>query len=171
MPNLDDTDNRHRRRRCGSSWRRTARIRPARRATGGWIRSDSASRISTPSGRGGQWTASFRSTRPATLPDGEEFEGPVELRAILKGEREAFTRTLTSKLLTYALGRGLERYDTKTVRQIASRLPAHNYKFSSLVLEIVNSLPFLSRRPMAESPRIDTVATAHGNTADLTRQR
>jgi len=106
-----------------------------------------------------------------TLPDGEEFEGPVELRAILKGEREAFTRTLTSKLLTYALGRGLERYDAKTVRQIASRLPAHNYKFSSLVLEIVNSLPFLSRRPMAESPRIDTVATAHGNTADLTRQR
>ncbi len=94
-----------------------------------------------------------------TLPDGEEFEGPVELRAILKGEREAFTRTLTSKLLTYALGRGLERYDTKTVRQIASRLPAQNYRFSSLVLEIVNSLPFLSRRPLAESQRIDTVAS------------
>jgi hypothetical protein len=95
-----------------------------------------------------------------TLPDGEEFEGPVELRAILKGEREAFARTLTAKLLTYALGRGLERYDTKTVRLIASRLPARNYRFSSLVLEIVNSLPFQSRRPMAERQRVDTVAAA-----------
>jgi hypothetical protein len=98
-----------------------------------------------------------------TLPDGEEFEGPVELRAILKGEREAFARTLTAKLMTYALGRGLERYDTKTVRLIASRLPARNYRFSALVLEIVNSLPFQARRPSTESPRTDKVAAAHGN--------
>jgi hypothetical protein len=82
-----------------------------------------------------------------TLPDGREFKGPEELLTILAEDREAFSRALTSKLLTYALGRGLERYDTKTVREIAARLPAHQYRFSSLVLEIVKSLPFQSRRP------------------------
>jgi hypothetical protein len=65
--------------------------------------------------------------------------------------------------LTYALGRGLERYDTKTVRLIASRLPAKNYRFSSLVMEIVTSLPFQSRRPSTESPRTDKVAAVDGN--------
>ena len=54
-------------------------------------------------------------------------------------------RPLRGKLLTYALGRGLERYDMRTVRLIASRLPRHDYRFSGLVLEIANSLPFQSR--------------------------
>jgi mono/diheme cytochrome c family protein len=80
-----------------------------------------------------------------TLPDGRTFTGPEELRTILKADREAFARALTSKLLTYALGRGLERYDTRTVKLIASRLPAYDYRFSGLVLEIVNSLPFRNR--------------------------
>jgi hypothetical protein len=80
------------------------------------------------------------------LPDGDEFHGPEELRTVLKNQQQDFARCLTSKLLTYALGRGLERYDTRTVRQIADRLPAHGYKFSALVLEIVNSLPFQQRR-------------------------
>jgi len=81
-----------------------------------------------------------------TLPGGRTFNGPGELRTILAGEREAFARAITSKLLTYGLGRGLERYDARTVKRIASRLPRHGYKFSGLVLEIVNSLPFTSRR-------------------------
>ena len=85
------------------------------------------------------------------LPDGRKFSGPEELRTILSGDRDAFARALTSKLLTYALGRGLERYDTKTVKAIASRLPAQDYRFSALVLEIVNSLPFQSRRPSRET--------------------
>jgi hypothetical protein len=80
------------------------------------------------------------------LPDGEEFNGPDELRGILTRQRETFARALTSKLLTYALGRGLERYDTPTVKQIAARLPARNYRFSALVLEIVKSLPFQQQR-------------------------
>ena len=83
-----------------------------------------------------------------SLPDGRTFEGPVELRAILKGDREEFARCLTSKLLTYALGRGLERYDIRTVRTIATRLPEYEYRFSGLVLEIVNSFPFQSRRSL-----------------------
>jgi hypothetical protein len=85
------------------------------------------------------------------LPDGRKFNGPDELRAILSSDRDAFARALTSKLLTYALGRGLERYDTKTVKAIAAALPASDYRFSALVLEIVKSLPFQSRRPSREA--------------------
>jgi Protein of unknown function (DUF1585) len=84
------------------------------------------------------------------LPDGRTFSGPDELRGILSSEREAFARAITSKLLTYALGRGLERYDNRTVKAIAARLPRYNYRFSGLVIEIANSLPFTSRRPAAE---------------------
>jgi len=84
-----------------------------------------------------------------SLPDGEDFTGPVELAAILKAEQEPFARSITTKLMTYALGRGLERYDSRAVKLIASRLPARDYRFSALVLEIVNSLPFQSRRAAA----------------------
>jgi mono/diheme cytochrome c family protein len=81
-----------------------------------------------------------------TLPDGRSFRGPQELKAILKADRLAFAEGMTEKLLTYALGRGLESYDRPTVRQIASRLSAEDYRFSTLVMEIVKSLPFQMRR-------------------------
>jgi mono/diheme cytochrome c family protein len=84
------------------------------------------------------------------LPDGDEFNGPDELRAILEKQPNAFARCLTVKLLTYALGRGLQRYDNRTVRRIAEQLPAQKYRFSALVLDIVNSLPFQSRRPSSD---------------------
>ncbi|MEO6238366.1 MAG: DUF1592 domain-containing protein [Vicinamibacterales bacterium] len=85
------------------------------------------------------------------LPGGDLFNGPEELRVVLSGERDVFARCLTTKLLTYALGRGLERYDSRTVKEIAGRLPASQYKFSALVLEIVNSLPFQSRKPWPDA--------------------
>ena len=66
---------------------------------------------------------------------------------------DASARAILDKLLTYALGRGLEQYDARTVKLVASRLPARDYRFSALVLEIVNSLPFQSRRPSSEDPR------------------
>jgi hypothetical protein len=81
-----------------------------------------------------------------TLPDGRTFKGPQELKAILKSDRAAFAEGLTEKLLTYALGRGLERYDKPTIKKIANRLAAEDYRFSALVLEIVKSLPFQMRR-------------------------
>ena len=81
------------------------------------------------------------------LPDGREFTGPGELLAILREDRDAFARCLTTKLLTYGLGRGVERHDRRALKQITSRLPADDYRFSGLVLEIVKSLPFMSRRP------------------------
>ncbi|MBI1764766.1 MAG: DUF1592 domain-containing protein [Acidobacteria bacterium] len=80
------------------------------------------------------------------LPDGRTFNGPEQLRSLLLADRDAFARCLAEKLLTYALGRGLERYDKPTVKQIAANVAAKDYKFSALVWEIANSLPFQRRR-------------------------
>lgn len=80
------------------------------------------------------------------LPDGRKFSGPEELRSILRADRNAFAQCLTEKLLTYGLGRGLERYDKPAIKKIAASVAANEFRFSSLVLEIVNSLPFQMRR-------------------------
>jgi len=80
-----------------------------------------------------------------SLPDGRTFEGPQGLKKILNDSREAFAQCLTEKLLTYALGRGLERYDRPTVNTIVTRLNGSDARFTGLVLEIVNSLPFQMR--------------------------
>jgi hypothetical protein len=80
------------------------------------------------------------------LPSGQSFQGPDELRAILRTDPDAFAQCLAEKLLTYALGRGLERYDRPAVKTIVNRVSANNYRFSSLVLEIVKSLPFQMRK-------------------------
>jgi len=87
-----------------------------------------------------------------TLPGGKRFTGPVELKASLLDSREAFVKGMTDKLMTYALGRGLERADRPVVSAIAGKLPASNYRFSALVLNIVNSLPFQQRRALVANP-------------------
>jgi hypothetical protein len=76
------------------------------------------------------------------LPDGRAFNGPAELRTILRNDSAAFTECITDKMLTYALGRGLERFDKRTVREIAREVAAKDHRFSALVLAIANSLPF-----------------------------
>jgi hypothetical protein len=95
-----------------------------------------------------------------SLPGGRTFNGPNQLKAMLKDDRDAFVRGVTEKLLTYALGRGLERFDAPVVSAIAAKLPAKNYRSTELVIEIVKSLPFRNRRP-AESKLMtaDTGAT------------
>jgi hypothetical protein len=80
------------------------------------------------------------------LPDGRTFRGTDGLKAILRSDREAFANGMASKLLTYALGRGIESYDRPVISQIVQRLPETDYRFSSLVLEIVNSIPFQMQR-------------------------
>jgi hypothetical protein len=72
--------------------------------------------------------------------------------------------------LTYALGRGLERYDTKTVKAIADRLPAQQYRFSAPVLEIVKSLPFQSRRPSRDMETRTATTADGGNAADVAKR-
>ncbi|HND53449.1 MAG TPA: DUF1592 domain-containing protein, partial [Pirellulaceae bacterium] len=79
------------------------------------------------------------------LPDGRKFTGPVELKAILLSRQVEFRRCITEKLLTYALGRGLESYDVCTVHEIADRLGKAENRFSALTLEIVKSPAFRQR--------------------------
>lgn len=81
-----------------------------------------------------------------TMPTGKTFNGPAELKAILKSNPEIFTRALTEKMLTYALGRGLERYDRPVVDAIARRVAENHYHFSTLIMETVKSMPFEMRR-------------------------
>jgi hypothetical protein len=95
-----------------------------------------------------------------TLPDGRSFQTVAELKALLKADRAAFVRGLTERLLIYALGRGLERFDRPVVAGIAARLPARGYRFSELVLGIVNSLPLQQRRPREGSAIAARRATA-----------
>ena len=80
------------------------------------------------------------------LPDGSVFDGPAELRTVLASRADEFVTTLTEKLLTYALGRGVELADAPTVRAIGRRVAAADYRFSSLVLGVVESPPFQLRR-------------------------
>ena len=77
-----------------------------------------------------------------TLPDGRSFKGHEELRALLKADANAFTEGLAEKMLIYALGRGLEHSDKKSVRAIADKVARDGYRFSSLVLGIVQSEAF-----------------------------
>ncbi|MDG2389549.1 MAG: DUF1592 domain-containing protein [Planctomycetaceae bacterium] len=80
------------------------------------------------------------------LPDGQKFAGAKELIEILSQREEPFTRNLTEKMLTYALGRGLIYYDRCAIDEIITSLENDHYKFSRLVLGVVNSAPFRMRR-------------------------
>jgi mono/diheme cytochrome c family protein len=85
------------------------------------------------------------------LPDGTKFTGPGELKQILlSGHRAEFVATVTEKLLTYALGRGLEHYDLPTVRSIMRATAPDNHRLPALISAIVQSTPFQMRR----SPKI-----------------
>ena len=87
-----------------------------------------------------------------TLPGGDEFAGPRELMDVLKGRKDQFARHLTRQMLTYALGRGIEHYDRCALDEITAVLAANDYTFSTLVLQIVKSEPFLMRRGEGTSP-------------------
>ena len=80
------------------------------------------------------------------LADGSAIDGPVALRKALLKRPEMFARTLTQKLMTYGLGRGVEYQDKPLVRAIARDAAQHNYRFSSLVLGIVKSAPFQMKK-------------------------
>jgi hypothetical protein len=79
------------------------------------------------------------------LLDGSKVNGPVELRQALLKQPEIFVGTVTEKLMTYALGRGLAASDMPVVRGIVRDAAQHDNRFSSLVLDIVNSVPFQMR--------------------------
>ncbi len=89
----------------------------------------------------------------AVLADGTTtFEGPAGLRRVLLGRSVQFVETVTEKLLTYALGRGLEYYDRPFIRAVTRDAAADDHRWSSLILGIVDSTPFRMRRAEAERP-------------------
>jgi mono/diheme cytochrome c family protein len=81
-----------------------------------------------------------------TLPSGKSFASAAELKTILRDDPQAFTRALSVKLLTYALGRGLESYDRAATSTIADHVQQSGYRFSALVQAIIDSVPFEMRR-------------------------
>lgn len=81
-----------------------------------------------------------------SLPEGTTVNGPGDLKKILMDRRDAFVECLAEKMLTYALGRGLEHYDLPAVRKIRRETAAGGYKFSALAMAIANSVPFQLRR-------------------------
>ncbi len=80
------------------------------------------------------------------LPNGRKFEGAAQLIAILLERKDEFRSALTERLMTYALGRGLERYDRAAIQSVSRKVAASGDKFSSLVFEIAESVPFRQRR-------------------------
>ena len=80
------------------------------------------------------------------LPDGTAFEGVAGLRKALLGRPTLFVTTLTEKLLTYAVGRGVESHDAPAIRAITREAARDGHRFSSLILGVINSPPFQMRK-------------------------
>ena len=83
------------------------------------------------------------------LPDGTRFDGVAEFREALVRRPERFVATVTGKLLTYALGRGVEHYDMPAVRRIVADAAEGGYRLQEIVAGVVESYPFLHRRAAA----------------------
>ena len=80
------------------------------------------------------------------LPDGSQFDGVSGLQHALLSRPELFVGVLTEKLLTYAVGRGVEHYDAPAIRKVLRDARAENYRLSSLIMGITRSTPFQMRR-------------------------
>jgi hypothetical protein len=97
----------------------------------------------------GRWRTTIEGQRidaSGGLPDGSTFDGAAGLERALLSRPELFVSTLTEKLLTYALGRGVEYHDRPAIRKIVRESRAGEYRFSSLIAGIVSSTPFQMRR-------------------------
>jgi mono/diheme cytochrome c family protein len=110
----------------------------------------------------GRWRdtadGSVRIDASGRMPDGTPFNGPAELRAALLKHQDQFVTALTEKLMTYALGRGVEPYDMPAVRRILRESAAGRYRWSSLILGIVRSSPFQMRSAGDGHPPTTTAA-------------
>ena len=92
----------------------------------------------------GRWRENVDSS--GILPDGTKVDGPVGLRNVLLGKKDQFVITVTERLLTYALARGIEPEDMPAIRKIVRSAASNDYRWSSLIVGVVNSVPFQMRR-------------------------
>jgi hypothetical protein len=114
----------------------------------------------------GEWRdmdGKFPVDASGSLPGGRSFSGPKELKALLMQDRDAFAAAMTEKMMIYALGRGIERYDRPAMKTIEARLESHDYRFSQLVLGIVDSLPFEMKRPRESQQLSASAGVDRGN--------
>ena len=117
----------------------------------------------------GRWRNVDVSYKPidtsGTLPDGTKFGDLNQFLAALVSHPERFVTNLTERLMTYALGRGLEYYDMPAVRMITRETARHDHRLSSLVMGIVESAPFQMRRSRAPVPSPLEVASSRAEGA------
>jgi len=109
----------------------------------------------------GQWRVRDGDTvidASAALPDGTKFEGPAGLRRWALTRPEQFATAVTEKLLTYALGRGLDYYDAPAVRRIVRDAAGSEYRFQALILGVTRSTPFQMRRALAPARTVSAAA-------------
>lgn len=92
----------------------------------------------------GRWRSGVDSS--GVLPDGTKIDGPVGLRNVLLTRKDQFVTTATERLLTYALGRGVEPFDMPAVRRIVRDAAVTDYRWSALIMGVVRSVPFQMRR-------------------------
>jgi hypothetical protein len=93
------------------------------------------------------------------LVDGTKVNGPISLRQALVAHSDSFIRTFTEKLLTYALGRGIEYYDMPVVRSIDRQAAQNNNRFTAFVQAIVECAPFQFRQAEDAAPALSRVST------------
>jgi hypothetical protein len=124
----------------------------------------------------GRWRTVDESFNPidasGALPDGTKFNGVTELRTALVLHPERFVNTVAQKLMTYALGRGLEYYDMPSVRKIVKDSSADQYRLQSIILGIVESYPFQMRRvdPPGQKEKPGAVASSHLSSQEVRRR-
>lgn len=87
------------------------------------------------------------------LPDGRKFQGADGMRKVLLERKTAFARCLTEKVLTYALGRGMEEYDDPTIDTIVAAVAKDDYRFQTLILEAIRSAPFRMQRGLSKETK------------------
>jgi mono/diheme cytochrome c family protein len=102
-----------------------------------------------------------------TLADGSQVKGPIELREAILSRPNAFVTIVTEKMMTYALGRGLEPSDMPVVRRIVKKAAQNDYRLSSVVMGIIESAPFQMRTKLEPAEDVkgpaDTVKVAQAN--------
>ncbi len=104
-----------------------------------------------------------------TLADGSQVNGPVALREAILSRPNAFVTVVTEKMLTYALGRGLEPSDMPVVRRIVKKAAQNDYRLSSIVMGIAESAPFQMRTKLEAAPESAATGKAPAATAKVVR--
>jgi hypothetical protein len=112
----------------------------------------------------GQWRETgengARIDSGGVLADGSKVDGPVALRNAILSRPEAFVTVLTERMMTYALGRGVEPSDMPVVRNIVKKAALNNYRFTSIIMGIVESAPFQMRTKLEPGENVNRVARA-----------